>query len=58
MDQAASADQVILRDFRERGQDADLDRDIRLRSYRAYQKTIGVKAGPLHYFTNFEYKRI
>ena len=38
MDQAASADQSLLRNFPERGQITELDRGLRLRSGRRRQE--------------------
>ena len=44
MDQAASADQEVLRHHRERSEDANLDRDISLRAHRDHQKTLKTRA--------------
>jgi hypothetical protein len=54
----APTDQGVLRDIRERSQDANLNRHIRLRAHSNYQKAVGLEAGSLHYFTDSEYQHI
>ena len=40
MDQAVSADQIVLRHLRERGQDSDMDRHLGLRDHRHHQEKL------------------
>ena len=54
MDQAAPADQVLLRDVAKCGQDSGLDRHFRLCPCRNTQKKAGPRTKSLHNFTGFE----
>ena len=54
MDQAAPAHQGILRDFRKRGQIANLDRHLGLRPGCHCQKTAGASREPLRNATDFQ----
>ena len=55
MDQAASADQSLLRDFGNGGKDPDLDCDFGLRSGGDPEKADANSAEPLHNSTDFEF---
>jgi hypothetical protein len=54
MDQAAPQNQKVFWDFRELGQDANMDRGRNLRAYHNCQKKNGHTPKPLHYSTNIE----
>ena len=54
MDQAASPDKILLRNFRKRGENPDMDRCLRLRVGCYHQKTPRNRSQPLHYFTDFK----
>ncbi len=54
MDQAATANQVIFRHFRECGEDSDMDCDFRVCRSRHHQKTAPPQHRSLHNFTDFE----
>ena len=49
MDQAASADQTVLRHLRQRREDANLDRGFRLCRGRHRQEALGLGSLPLHF---------
>ncbi len=53
MDQTASADQPVLRDFSECRESADLDRGLGLRPGGHRQETVPPRGLPLHIATDF-----
>jgi len=54
VDQAAPANQEVLRNHRKRRQDSDLDRRFRLCSGRHSEKTSPIRGESLHNSTDFE----
>ena len=54
MDQAASSYQTVLRDFRDRGKDADLDCRVDIRAGGHREKAIEHLGQPLRNATNIE----
>jgi hypothetical protein len=58
MDQAAPADQTLLRHQRQRGENPDLDFHLCLRVGRDCEKATGVREESLQHFADFERQRI
>jgi hypothetical protein len=58
MDQAALADQTLLRHQRQRGEDPDLDFHLCLRLGGDSEKTTGLREESLQHFADFERERI
>ena len=55
MDQTASADKIIFRHFRNRCQNANLDRYLGVCFGGYHEKAPEIGAEPLHNFTDFEH---